>query len=124
MKINSPAYKFNFMKNISIYILFFVLGLSTFGLVSCEKNLTTTDSNALDKSSGSFSNAAFQSPFIVGFTPNPAIAGDSVKVLVKLSQPAPTGGLVVTLNKTRSAGPVVDLPVTFLIPAGQTQGAV
>ena len=90
---------------------------------SCSKNAidisASTDKNA---ATNSFS-AAFLSPAIVGFNPNPVVAGDSTKVLVQLSKPAPAGGIVVTIDKVRSAGPVADLPKTFFIAQGQNQGS-
>ncbi len=110
------------MAMIKFYSLTISLFLYMLVLVSCEKNLDTYTEKNLDKSSNSVGAAAFLSPYIVGFGPNPVVSGDSTKVLVKLSSSAPRGGIVVTLNKVRSAGPVVDLPQTLFIPAGEISG--
>ncbi len=58
-------------------------------------------------------------PSVVTLSPNPVTAGGKVTGTVTLRDPAPTGGLIVTLSSDKSSATV---PSSVLVPAGKTTG--
>lgn len=92
-------------------------------VTACEQK---SDVRPTTLSSGARSSALNPTIFIKGIvlSANEVIGGEKVTATVILNQPAPAGGLTVTVTKNSTNSPLLDLPRSLVVSQGDTAARI